>query len=373
MRTLVIGDIHGCIDELRELVDLAALASGDRIISLGDFVDRGPDSPAVLTFLKNTEGASSLKGNHERKHVLVSRSIVKPALSQRLARAQFDEAGYALALEYFEALPISIELPEAIMVHGFWQAGLTLPEQDPLVLQGTMTGQCRLLQSLKSPWYEAYDGPKPLLVGHSDYLGTGDPLIVKDRVFCLDTGCCRGGRLTGLILPEFRVLSVQSRRDYWSELKKLAASASEREAELARLFRTRQLLKGDMEALTWRDAKSVLEIQEFTPSLSTNEAEGLHRIRLAFEEASAVVPFLLARAERDSKRILQEVYDGIGARVPTDREVGRAFQLRAGDSPYGRLLHRARAGSPQFKDAEQVFRTLSATLRAARNCEADPQ
>jgi serine/threonine protein phosphatase 1 len=212
IRTLVIGDVHGCVDELRELVDSASLASGDRIISLGDFVDRGPDSPAVLAFLTDTEGASCLKGNHERKHVLASRALVRPALSQRLTRAQFDDAGYALALEYFESLPVSIDLPEAILAHGFWQPGLTLQEQDPLVLQGTMTGQCRLRKDLKCPWYDAYDGPKPLIVGHQDYLGTGEPLIVGDRVFCLDTGCCRGGRLTGVILPEFRVISVESRR-----------------------------------------------------------------------------------------------------------------------------------------------------------------
>jgi hypothetical protein len=58
-----------------------------------------------------------------------------------------------------------------------------------------------------------------LLVGHYDYLRNGQPLIYRDRVFALDTGCCHGGALTGLLLPEFRLLSVPSRADYWQALR----------------------------------------------------------------------------------------------------------------------------------------------------------
>ncbi len=48
MKRLVIGDVHGCYEELLDLVDRAGLAEGDEIIGIGDFVDRGPDSPKVL-------------------------------------------------------------------------------------------------------------------------------------------------------------------------------------------------------------------------------------------------------------------------------------------------------------------------------------
>lgn len=143
-RTLVIGDIHGCIDEFRDLLSAVDLSRGDEIISLGDFMDRGPDSPSVLAFLRDSENARSLKGNHERKHLLASRGIIKPALSQRLARTQFEDEPYARALEYLESLPFFIDLPDATLAHGFWEPGLSLLDQDPLVLQGTMTGQYRL-------------------------------------------------------------------------------------------------------------------------------------------------------------------------------------------------------------------------------------
>src|SRR4029077_14244982 len=51
MRCYVIGDIHGCLDELRYLIDGLPLESGDRLIFLGDYVDRGPNSKGVLTYI----------------------------------------------------------------------------------------------------------------------------------------------------------------------------------------------------------------------------------------------------------------------------------------------------------------------------------
>ena len=67
MQRLVVGDIHGCWEELQELLDAAALASDDQIIAVGDVVDRGPDSPSVLEFFARGAQVSSLIGNHERK------------------------------------------------------------------------------------------------------------------------------------------------------------------------------------------------------------------------------------------------------------------------------------------------------------------
>jgi serine/threonine protein phosphatase 1 len=68
MRHLAIGDIHGCIGALRALVDYISPCSDDTIVTLGDYVDRGPDSRAVLDFVIEL-GASChhvpLRGNHE--------------------------------------------------------------------------------------------------------------------------------------------------------------------------------------------------------------------------------------------------------------------------------------------------------------------
>lgn len=368
-RTLVIGDIHGCIDELHDLLSVAGLSRGDEIISLGDFMDRGPDSPSVLAFLRDSENTWSLKGNHERKHLLASRGIIKPALSQRLARFQFEDEAYARALEYLESLPYFRDLPEATLVHGFWQAGLTLQEQDPLVLQGTMTGQCRLKRHLKGSWFEAYDGPKPLVVGHQDYLHTGKPLIVGDLVFCLDTGCCRGGRLTGLLLPEFRIYSVKSRRDYWRELKEGTALAPNRDRELTRSLKLRQLLGKRVEDFTWSDARTALETPVWIPPLSAIETENIRKVKVLYDAATAALPSLMDRAAKDCARILEEILHTYRDPAFQGRALSMEFAKREGGSPYGRLLHRARTHPLRSMDIEQVYRTPSATLKAAEDPE----
>lgn len=218
MKQLIVGDIHGCFVELQELLDKAGLGDNDEIIALGDIVDRGPDSPRVLDWFKETPQARSLMGNHERKHVRSFRGEILPALSQVITREQLG-AAYAGAIEFMQTLPRCLELTDALLVHGFFEPDVPLEQQRDTVVIGTLSGEKHLTQTYPRPWYELYRGEKRLIVGHRDYLGTGEPFIYQDRVFGLDTGCYHGGSLTGLLLPNFRIVSVPSRQDYWTALK----------------------------------------------------------------------------------------------------------------------------------------------------------
>ncbi len=221
MNTLVIGDIHGCWDELQALLDQVGLNSDDAIISIGDMVDRGPESPRVLNFFRDMPNARAIMGNHERKHLRSWRGETDAAPSQIIARFQFGDS-YPMALDYIETLPKYLELPEADLVHGFFEPGVPLDEQRDGVIVGTMSGETYLERQFARPWYELYDGDKPLIVGHRDYLRAKKPLLYPNaapRVYGLDTGCVYGGALTGVILPEFRLVSVLSRRNYWEELQ----------------------------------------------------------------------------------------------------------------------------------------------------------
>ena len=70
MHCFVIGDIHGCAGELRYLIEGLPLEAGDRLVFLGDYVDRGPDSSGVVSYLLELRAKSPyefvfLKGNHE--------------------------------------------------------------------------------------------------------------------------------------------------------------------------------------------------------------------------------------------------------------------------------------------------------------------
>ncbi|MBV9122077.1 MAG: metallophosphoesterase [Planctomycetes bacterium] len=213
---LVIGDIHACYEELLDLLELAGLGEEDEILAVGDLVDRGPDNQGVLDFFRRRPRASSILGNHERKHLRSARGEIKPAPSQIITRAQLGER-YDEALGFLAGLPRHCDWPEAYVVHGFWEPGVPLEKQRDTVVVGTLSGEHHLRKHYDRPWYELYDGSKPLIVGHLDYRHDGQPLIYQDKVFAIDTGCCHGGRLTGLLLPAFRILSVPARADHWRE------------------------------------------------------------------------------------------------------------------------------------------------------------
>jgi serine/threonine protein phosphatase 1 len=70
MKCYVVGDIHGCADELKCMIESLPLATTDRLVFLGDYVDRGPDSKGVVTYLIGLQKNAPqefvfLKGNHE--------------------------------------------------------------------------------------------------------------------------------------------------------------------------------------------------------------------------------------------------------------------------------------------------------------------
>lgn len=314
MRRLIIGDIHGCYVELLELLDRAALSAEDEIIALGDIVDRGPDSPRVLDFFRASAAsrpyprARSIQGNHERKHLRSFAGEIPPARSQHITRHQLGDA-YTSAVAFMETFPTSLELPEATLVHGFWEPGRTLSQQHPTVIVGTLSGERHLRERYSRPWYELYDGEKPLLVGHYDYLRNGQPLIYQDRVFALDTGCCHGRALTGLLLPEFRVLSVPSRADYWQALRQQ--------------YRTYQFSTAPPSR--WDAASESLLVQFYAVVMDEHER-------------------VLAHLRQDP---------GFAALPP--RLQAKAYAAHIGDAPLMRYLHWARQGKLNLDGLRRDF------------------
>jgi serine/threonine protein phosphatase 1 len=226
MSVLIVGDIHGCYVELMELVDRAGLSAGDEVLSVGDFLDRGPANGACLEFFRTQANGSAITGNHERKHLRSAAGEVTPAISQKITRLQLG-SDYPACLSFLRTLPRHRELPDVTVVHGFWEPGVPLERQRDSVIIGTLSGEHHLQKHYSQPWYELYDGPKPLVVGHHDYRKDGEPLVHRDRVYALDTSCVHGGRLTGLLVPEFRFVSVPSRGDHWeSQLRDFAEQAA---------------------------------------------------------------------------------------------------------------------------------------------------
>ncbi|MBX7116071.1 MAG: serine/threonine protein phosphatase [Myxococcaceae bacterium] len=211
-RHIIIGDIHGCHDELLELCDRVALTASDILVSVGDLVDRGPEPGKVLRFFRERPGAVVIMGNHERKHV---RQVF--SFSQEITRLQLGD-DYAEAVRWMSRLPYWYETDEIVVVHAALMPGLALSKQRDEVVSGTTSGERELSTALGDRrWYELYQGPKPVVVGHHVVLN--GPQVHRDLVYCIDTGACHGGSLTALIVPTFELVSVKARDDHWKRTK----------------------------------------------------------------------------------------------------------------------------------------------------------
>jgi len=213
---IIIGDIHACIHELIDLLDKISPSSDDQIIALGDIVDRGPDNLSVLKLFNKDPRFIFLKGNHERKHIFINENLCDASFSQLVTKAEMG-GEYPNFIDSARRAPNHIELDEAILVHGFMQPGIPLNEQKENVLVGSTRGERFLRKMLNKPWYEMIDLEKPVVFGHLVY---EKPFVFKDIAYGIDTGCCHGGSLTALILPDFKIYSIKSRKDYWTETKK---------------------------------------------------------------------------------------------------------------------------------------------------------
>jgi hypothetical protein len=302
LNTLIIGDIHGCYMELQALLDKAGLGSGDAVIGIGDIVDRGPETPQVVEFFQKAPNTRAIMGNHERKHVRAARHEVKLSISQQISQAQLGQA-YPEALAWMSGLPLYIELENAIIVHGYLEPGISLEQQNPSVLCGTMGGEKILRQRYDRPWYELYNADKPVIAGHYNYTGTDQPFIFRDKVYGLDTDCVTGKALTGILLPSFQFVSVPSRGNLWMQVHRAYQGAQQK-----------------------RSTQRVPAAAEW----SEEQEEKLNTLFLKLHEVN--------------RRVMVQVQDVPGYRDLTPRQQSRVYSELVGQGAAANLLQLTRLG-----------------------------
>ncbi|MGJ3243939.1 MAG: metallophosphoesterase [Opitutales bacterium] len=217
--TLIIGDVHGCFDELARLLDILKPAQDDRLIQLGDLINKGPDSPGCVALARQT-GMTCLIGNHEDR-LLQARQARTPL--QQLKR---DDAATLTAIEdpadwdWLATLPDQLPLPEleTVCVHGGFLPGDPRPWQDQ---PRSITSQIQVIAPGNRPgkrsdwpdsplWADFWTGPPRVLYGHTP---RPEPYL-SPWALGIDTGCVYGGRLTAWVFPENRPVSVRARRAY---------------------------------------------------------------------------------------------------------------------------------------------------------------
>lgn len=208
-RTLVVGDIHGCFDELLALINAAGISEFDRIVCVGDLIDRGPQSWEVVDFFRSKPDVrQSVCGNHEWKHILHADDPNFPSRQGAATRRSIGSKNYTEAIEYFRALPLWLDLPEVLVVHAGIDPILLLEETDPKLIMG-VNSRNRVGFDGLSPWW--FDDTrllfsKPVVFGHHVFPNVARG--VRGNVWGINTGAGYGAPLTGLLLPEFRIVSV---------------------------------------------------------------------------------------------------------------------------------------------------------------------
>jgi diadenosine tetraphosphatase ApaH/serine/threonine PP2A family protein phosphatase len=209
-RTFVVGDIHGCYDELCDLLDAEGFAGDDRLISVGDLVVKGEKNRQVLDLFISDARFSSVLGNHDRAVLRALKGepiALKPAQQKCLAELSGAGSRYA---EYLDGLPLSLDLGAYAVVHAGVRPGVPLASQTVEDLTELRTLGPDRTSREGVPWYEVYDGSRLILFGHWP---AAEPRKGK-RALGLDTGCVYGFRLTAYVLEESRMVSVPARRRY---------------------------------------------------------------------------------------------------------------------------------------------------------------
>jgi serine/threonine protein phosphatase 1 len=212
-RTVIVGDIHGCFDELLELVEMVDLNPDDLLVGAGDLVDRGPAPGEVVGFFRERPNSVAIMGNHERKHV---RGIFSYA--QEITRLQLGD-DYAATVDWMRTLPYFFENDQVRVVHAAMLSGTPLAGQKEEILCGSTSGERELTRLFpEGHWHDHYTDAKPVAFGH--HVTGPEPLVRDGRMFGLDTGACHGGNLTALSVPDFTLHSVRAHADHWSVAKR---------------------------------------------------------------------------------------------------------------------------------------------------------
>lgn len=209
-RTIIVGDIHGCYDELVALLEKAALSREDRVVSVGDLIVKGEKNREVLELFIEDERFSAVLGNHDRalrRYWRGEEVSLKESQEKVRAELERDEARYSA---YLQSLPLMIDLDTHVVVHAGVRPGVELSGQTVEDLTELRTlGEDRTNRE-GVPWYEEYDGDKTVLFGH----WPAPKPRRGPRAIGLDTGCVYGYQLTAYIIETGEFLSVQAQRAY---------------------------------------------------------------------------------------------------------------------------------------------------------------
>jgi len=211
-RTIIVGDIHGCYDELAALLDKVGAGADDSIIATGDLIVKGEGNRRVLDLFMSDARFSAVLGNHDRAILRYWRGeTAKLKPKQELCRRELENGARERYAAYLASLPTMIKVgAHHLVVHAGVRPGVALSAQSIEDLTELRTLGDDRTDREGVPWYEVYEGERMVLFGHW-------PQAVPRRgrrAIGLDTGCVYGYHLTAYTLETGEFTQVKARHAY---------------------------------------------------------------------------------------------------------------------------------------------------------------
>ena len=212
-RTIFIGDVHGCYDEMMKMLDVVHYTPGeDSIYFTGDLINKGPDSMKVVQeLLKNP--FQYVMGNHEA-WLLKFLQLPESEWSEKQKRSAERLGDPFWIASIVKNWPLWIDTPHALLVHAGIEPGKSkLEEMDPNVILSVRTwdGKGENLNNENDPaWFECAKWQKRIVFGHWAAKG----LVDLPGFLGLDSGCVYGKALTAYCVEEQKFYTVPAAQVY---------------------------------------------------------------------------------------------------------------------------------------------------------------
>ena len=397
----IIGDVHGCLDELAQLLERLGYAGSDnawrhaegrRAIFLGDLVDRGPDSPGVLRLVMDMVASGTavcVQGNHDNK--------LFRKLSGRNVQVTH---GLAETLAQIDALPEAIRAPftdesrsflDGLRSHYWLDGGKLVVAHAGLkaemhgrgsgvvrsfALYGETTGETdEFGLPVRYEWARDYRGEAMVVYGHTP---VPSPEWVNGTL-CIDTGCVFGGALTALRYPERELVSVPAKRVYAEPLRPLTTTPTVSDAydllDIEDVSGKRIITTGLIPTVTIREENAAAGIEVMSrfcvdprwliylpPTMSPSETSAQDGLLEHPDEA-----FAYYRKMGVGRVVVEEKHMGSRAVVVVCRDGdAAAARFRVPGTQHG-VIH-TRTGRPFFSDPSMERALLDRLAEAMTAC-----
>ncbi len=220
-RIIAVGDIHGCLYSLQSLLEKLELRESDQLVFLGDYINRGKRSKAVIDYLLKLRGwytCFHLMGNHERMFLDFLLDTRDPALWMQnggdTTLESYDSIdGLELPEEhiaFMQSCRYYIETEQYFFAHGGIDPGMSIRDN---LRYMKPEDYCWMRTHLRSSNLENrnYNWEKTLICGHTPISRP----VMLEKLIAIDTGCVYTenpslGKLSAVILPERHIVQVEN-------------------------------------------------------------------------------------------------------------------------------------------------------------------